>query len=266
MTASLRFGLAACVALLAHAACEYPEFHYRGDGTGSTSMSSATGGAGGSTSSSSSMATGGEGGATDCELGVLGVCGGEQKCTVNPATKAIGCDTAGPFAAWHKCDSDADCKDGTWCDAPFKVCKPLCKGAADCNFQAQGTCIDAVSANGQPIHPGVLKHCVPNCDPKTGAPCDTANSVTCLLRDTDFDCAKSAGKVAGETCSDSSECKAGSTCITVNDSAVCSRWCADPGLLKLPHPDCGGFDAPVCYGLTQSIMYKGVEYGACGPI
>ncbi|MSP23688.1 MAG: hypothetical protein EXR75_00695 [Myxococcales bacterium] len=262
MSAIGRFQFVLGVTLAAFVACAYPEFDYRPGGNGPIVSVSTTGGAGGTTTST----TGGAGGVETCELGVFGACGAGQKCTVAPGTGTIGCGGAGPFLAWAKCEADADCVEGTWCDAPFRVCKPLCKSAADCNFLAQGTCIEAVDKTGTKIVHAELKHCVPNCDPRTGLPCDIANDVTCFVRDTDFDCGKSVGLTAGQKCASSLDCVSGTVCVGAESSATCASWCANPKNAKLPHPDCHGFDAPVCRGLTQTIKYLGIEHGVCGPV
>lgn len=247
----------------AFGACAYPEFHYKGESASSSKSSSAvttTGSGGGTTTTTGGggmMATTGGGGMAPCTVGKAGACGAGKKCTVVDAMPT--CGKAGPKAIWQLCATDADCADTLWCDTAFNVCKPFCKDAGDCKFDAQGDCIQAMGADGKPV-PGAM-HCTSNCEPKTVKPC--GDNTNCVLRktatSTSFDCAKSGLVSSGKTCKASADCGPGSLCIDPgNAKLVCSRWCSDPG--NFFSSDCG-FNP--CYGFDPKITYNGKEYGSC---
>jgi hypothetical protein len=250
------------------AACDYPEFHYRGESSGaspktSNTSSSVSGAGDGGTGAqggggSAGVAVGG-GGAGGCEIGGSG-CPAGQKCTVVDITSGtIGCGNAGPKMAWQACNvGDVDCVVGTWCDARSRVCKPLCKSAAGCKFDnVQGECITALDTKGK-VSNAQLMHCVPNCEPKEAKPCDVSGNVTCIRTSDGFDCVKSGGKGGGVKCASSSECAPGYVCVGSAANASCATWCRNPGSFG---GDCGfGF----CIKFDPPIKYMNKEYGSCG--
>jgi hypothetical protein len=74
---------------------------------------------------------GGESGPGPCADGLeRDACGVSSKCTlVAPGQGTDGgtvCGPSGAKMAWDVCATDADCVDGTWCDAFASVCKPWC--------------------------------------------------------------------------------------------------------------------------------------------
>jgi len=255
------------VALLSYVACGFPDFQYETQGGGGTTASGAGGGGhtssgggiGGSGAGSSSNGQAGQGGG-DCALGDIGACGSGSKCTVvDLGSGQVGCGMAGPKQLWQKCGSDGDCADGSWCDLEWLVCKPFCNNVNDCVFGGgdfTGECVAAAQADHTPL-PGSAKTCVPNCDPKTAAPCDTNGSVTCIyVGSGNFDCALSQNLAEGTACGPDSDCAPGLACVGPQGNRYCYAWCSPPGYTG----ECGIW---ACNGLNPKISYEGEEYGVC---
>jgi len=259
LSAGLLFGLGT---LTLFAACGFPDFQYETEGEGGSSSTTGTGGGTGGTitggTGGTSTGQAGEGGTGGCSLYEPGGCEPGQKCTVtDPATGTIGCGLAGLKNLWERCNDDTDCVAGTWCDLVLNVCKPWCQGMTDCSFDGgtyQGECVVARQAN-ETIIPGNPKHCESNCEPISGAPCVTSDSVTCLfVGEGAFDCARSQNHTVGSACDDSQDCAAGLVCV--GSSPECRQWCTPPAFFG-----CGLLD---CTPLNPQIFYAGNEYGACG--
>jgi hypothetical protein len=200
---------------------------------------------------------GGAGGMLMCELGNLGItglCGSTQKCTVlNPATGVVGCNTAGSKPLWQTCSDDSDCVDGSWCDEERKICKPFCKNVDGC-AAFDGECVPALQSDGATPIPGNVKTCISMCNPVTGSPCAITLGVTCaFIFNNQFDCAFTDNLVEGQFCLDQAECGAELGCI----GNFCSLWCSPVGSANAK---CGG---STCGALMPKIFYKGVEHGAC---
>jgi len=233
-------GLGACVQILGD---DYRVAKGSGQGA-ATSTSSGQAGAGG-------VGAGGAGGHAPCELGAPGACGDGMKCTVvDVVTGQIGCGSAGPRPAFARCESDANCVDGTWCDVPAKVCLPICDVESDCTNS--GACIVPGNADNAPI-PN-LNVCFVNCNPVSGAPCDSSfGPVTCLAGTNGSSCWQSLGIVAGQPCNVQEDCAAGAVCI----NKTCTRWCTPLGV------------APQCKTPEQCIdvgvNINGTDYGVCAP-
>ena len=248
----------------AFVACAFPEFHYRGENATSSKASSSvasTGGASGvggkgASSSTGGAGVGGAGGAMGgWQLGKVGACKAGEKCTItNLATGTVGCGKAGPKTVWHTCTEDVDCVDGTWCDVLYSVCKPICGGAGDCQFAMQGDCVPAL--DGKKAQIGKLKICTPNCDPKTAAPCDAMGHVTCIIRGTGTDCAKSGDLGSTQPCKEQQDCAPGYVCI---NGSGCALWCKTPGKFG---GEFGSFG--YCYSFDPKFFYNMKELGSCG--
>jgi hypothetical protein len=271
-TRTVALGLAA----LAFGACSYPDFQYgTSTSTGATSGSSTAGassggGMGGGSSSSGSSSSGDvcmvthKGGGT-CEYlpGSGCGCGGFKKCSVvDDTTGASDCVTVGanPLPAWAKCNGDADCQGGTWCDYRNKTCKTICNGAGDCPKGAQ--CISAKQMDGVTDIPG-LKVCTAHCDPEAASPCGA--NVTCEydLPITEFDCFASNNLMAGVNCTVSAECAAGLVCVKIVNTSQCYPWCHPVDNLK-KNLKCPAANA-YCDPLQVKATYNGIDYGFCGP-
>ncbi len=235
--------------LLLSAACAFPQIGYLDDNGGGVG--------GGSTNSSSSTTTSGNGGAPACVIG-SSQCGDDMKCSVvDLQTGAAGCIVAGNTNWWHPCSLDSDCISGAFCDLARKVCKPFCTTSNDCQFsggQFEGACRELLDQQGNPV-PGGHQLCVPNCDPKTAAPCATSQFATCInIGSGRFDCAETENKTEGSSCTDNAECGGGLTCETGN----CRRWCTPVGM---PSVDCQ--NVANCQALNPPASYDDVPHGAC---
>lgn len=251
---------------LLFAACAFPEFNYLGDdeasgGMGGTaSVVGGFGGGGAPMTTTTTTTAGGEGGGgappLPCEaanLGLTGLCPGNQKCTViDPSTGEVGCATAGSKLIWQLCVDDSDCQDGHFCDLNRNVCKPFCRNGDDCSAFG-GECVFAEQADDGPPIPGGVKTCLSMCDPKTGAPCATTQSGTCIfIESSQFDCARSLGNNFQDTCNEQADCAARLACV----SGYCDRWCAPVGQA---YAGCI-FN---CGSLSPEIYFMGVEQGSC---
>ncbi len=214
-------------------------------------------GSGGATTTTTT-GSGGVGGVGTCTLGDIGACGGGQKCTVvEIASGKIGCGTAGPKMIWQKCTSDGDCADGLWCDQLLQTCKPFCTSAGQCMFDVQGECVAALKPDKQAI-PGNVRHCISNCHPMNGLPCDVNGNVTCVYIGSDgFDCARSEGKLAGSACTGSMNCAPGLVCAGTGNDKKCRKWCTPPTVLNF---DCIPNE---CLPLNPKIVYQTYDMGAC---
>ncbi len=249
--------------LVLFAACAFPDFQFDQEGTGGGSSTSSSGGGTGGThtggTGGSSTGEAGSGGSQSCELYELGGCNSNEKCTiVNVDTGEIGCGLAGTKEIWERCNGDGDCVAGTWCDQLLHVCKPWCQNITECVFDGgtfEGECITARRPDGSDI-PGNPSHCVPNCDPISGAPCVTADSVTCIfIGGGSFDCAHSENHTSGYNCTTSEDCAAGLLC-TGSGIGTCRYWCTPPAFL--------GCGLSNCSPLDPKVFYNAAEYGACG--
>jgi hypothetical protein len=245
-------------AALTLVAC-FPDITYRetdtggggsGNGSGSgghTGGSSGSAGSGGVTTSS-----GGGGGAAPCVLGELGACGGGSKCSVvDTGSGAVGCVAAGDRAAWTRCFSDADCIEGTWCDAFTQVCHPICSGSGDCVGQ-DAECVPAKA--GATAIPG-LKMCTADCHPLNGQPCSDEHGPTSCYYSVEnvyWDCIRTQGFQSGTDCNTYTECARGLVCV---DQDGCTPWCINVGGL------CNVVG--VCVPVNPTVTYHGTEMGIC---
>ena len=234
--------------LLLGAACAFPQIGYLDDEGG---------GVGGNATNSSSATAGGTGGAPACVIG-SSECGGNMKCSVvDLQTGAAGCTVAGNTNWWHPCSLDSDCISGAFCDLQRKVCKPFCTTSNDCKFnndQFQGVCRELLDQQGSVV-PGAHKLCIPNCDPKTAAPCPTSQFSSCInIGSGRFDCAETQNRIEGSSCTDNAECGAGLTC----ESSSCRRWCTPVGMASVDCENVGN-----CQALNPPASYNSVPHGAC---
>jgi hypothetical protein len=246
-------------------ACFFPEITYLGnDASGGAAGMVATGGLGGvgGDPTTTTMGGGGSGGsALMCEvanLGVTGLCGSGQKCTVTDATAGeVGCALAGPKADWETCVDDADCLDGSWCDLQGSVCKPFCQNAAACSASS-GECLRAKQAGSMPEDiPNNVKTCISMCSPLTAVPCGM-QSVTCaFIGNNQFDCVQSANQTIGTSCSEQSDCARTLGCID-SLGLQCEQFCSPIGS---GHANCSFFS---CASIdTPSVTWMGMEIGTC---
>lgn len=272
------------LAVFTFGACSYPDFQYASgssaSGTSATSSTAGSTGAGGlgspstsSSSSSGSGAGGGDAGVVCMPAGHPGTCeylpskpcgcGGTTKCSViDEATGEADCVTIGenPLVAWSRCNSDADCGAGTWCDHYTETCRRICNGVSDCAPNAQ--CVPAKQKDNKTEIPG-LKVCTAHCNPETVAPCGP--SVTCEynLSLSEFDCYASGNLTEGVDCVVAADCEPGLLCVTLNGKTTCEPWCHPPDSMKVNAKCPAGID--VCYPLAQKAVLNGIEYGVCGP-
>ncbi len=254
--------------LLFYSACVFPEITYLTDdetmdATGGTMVVAAggMGGVGGVGGVPATTTTGGGGVGgmpQNCELanlGLTGLCSGNQKCTVtDPAVGTVGCALAGPKATWETCVDDSDCQDGSWCDLEGTVCKPFCRNAGDCS-SFNGECLRATQADGNDI-PNNVKTCIAMCSPLTASPC-SPQSVTCaFIGNNRFDCQQSANVTLGSSCATHADCAATLGCIS-SIGSNCEQFCAPVGQ---PHPNC----LFSCLSFaTPAVTYEGVVIGSC---
>lgn len=234
------------------AACLFPQIDFlpEDDGAG------ATGGAGGVT---------GTGGADNCALGEVTGCADGEKCSVvDMATGDTGCVTAGNKPAWARCEFDADCQAGQWCDGSTEVCHPICQpGNDECNEGPGSKCIAAFGDSDTAI-PN-LGICTSDCDPLTADPCsdDPVALTTCYynIDETYWDCAKTLGLKEGEICTPGPfACERGTGCVgsEMSVEAHCLAWCTPPD-----SPTCD--DGENCNGVNFTITHGSDEIGICAP-
>ncbi len=219
-------------------------------------------GAGGNSATSSSSGTGGMPPA--CLLGDLGGCGVGMKCSViDLASGEVGCTQAGNRQWWSRCSLDADCVEGAFCDPARQVCKPFCSSSNDCIFAAgafEGECLPLTTDTGTAV-PGGHNLCVPNCNPKTAAPCDSNDYVNCIFTGNGrFDCIISDDEVEGSNCQFSSECGAGMVCALPPGAGpgACAKWCTP---VDAPSIDCQNNGQ--CVGFNPAIKYNDTPHGSC---
>ncbi len=189
---------------------------------------------------------------TTATLGKVGICGPEAKCTVlDESDGAVGCAPAGTVPAWSKCQHDAECVDGAWCDHLMQVCKPICHSGLPCG---KGQCLDALDSALQSAIPG-LQTCTAHCHPITGLPCDVSGSVNCVLLSQEFDCGASKDYPEGSPCTLSLDCASGLACLGAA-TTTCRKWCTPPGTT-------GGCIASACNSLLPAVYYDNQSYGLC---
>ena len=250
-------------AALALVAC-FPDISYRedpgGGGSGNAGGNGGDTGGSGGTGGVITTSSGGGGSAPTCTPGDLGTCGNDMKCTVlDPSSGAIGCGQAGPLGRWQRCDGDADCADGLWCDLVLGACKPFCTNLSNCQLDGfNGTCVPLQRTNGSAM-PGGTKACRSNCNPKTGLPCDTSD-LTCVyvVTDTRFDCAKTKKYTEDTDCVSSMDCGVGMLCAETStpNEYTCRNWCTSS------LDDCT-FSNPVCFSINPQISWEGTPMGVC---
>lgn len=247
---------------LVYGACVFPEITYLSDdeASGGAGGAPTTGGGIGGVGGDPTTASGGggSGGMTlECSvanLGITGLCPGNEKCTViDPATGEVGCALKGPKAIWTTCSDDSDCGDGHWCDLQLNVCKPFCRNAADCAAFG-GECLRAPQS-GEPVVdiPNNVKTCISMCSPLTALPCPLTMSVTCaFIGNNQFDCAQSGNQAITSGCGTQADCAPTLGCI----GGSCEQWCSPIGS---GHANC--FFS--CTDLSQQIFYMGMPIGSC---
>ncbi len=189
---------------------------------------------------------------------VRAACAEGAKCTLtSPAegtSAGFECGPRGTIEAWSACEADAECADGTWCDAATGVCKPWCSSRDDCPSDA--ACVSARRGDGTAI--AGLTVCTAHCLP-TAPQARCGADATCVLVTIDDpeprlegDCAAAGDKSAGCLCQEDVDCKAGLRCDV--DDGRCRAWCTIGGT-------CAGGAA--CDAAVET--YAGNSYGQCDP-
>jgi hypothetical protein len=238
-----------------------------GSGSGSTSGSDASssgsgsgsGSSGGSSSSGSGGSSGSSGGACNppagaaCQIDPQCGCPAGEKCsfTTNPGAT---CVTAGGSVAGELCTADTQCATGLACSGG--VCRPYCamSGAlcpAAATGPALGECINDPTVGAQDNL--CLLPCTPspnNCG--TGQTCGlpTINGATYT------NCVSAGSVPAGESCSDQTDCVAGTTCQSVDGEAICVQPCRTT-------MDCSNLSGTACDTTTDGFTVNGMLYGLC---
>ncbi len=262
MTQIVRFIFVGAWIIGAVATCAYPDFQFTNKGKSTTPTPSSTvtnvqtGGSGGTIVTGGTGGMGGFGGAP-CALGLIGVCGDGKKCTVvDENTGLAGCAEAGTRLAWSKCNFDAECVDGTWCDHLLSVCKPLCQNGNECGT---GECLPAVDSSLRIYIPNLLA-CTSYCHPITAEPCDKTNFVTCVYRAETFDCGASKNYAEHTSCQYLLDCGPGLTCVGSGSggagNATCRKWCTPPGFSI-------ACTSLLCNSTTPQVFHAGAQYGVC---
>ncbi|NUP10223.1 MAG: hypothetical protein HOW73_29590 [Polyangiaceae bacterium] len=209
------------------------------------------------TDDSAEGGAGGEAPTNPCAGGLWpDVCGDGLKCTLATPSQGldggITCGPKGSAAAWSVCASDADCADGTWCDASTSVCKPWCTDAGDCPSGA--ACVSARRTDDTPV-PG-LTVCTAHCRPDAPtARCGPgANCVIVSSGSPEGDCAAAGETQAGCPCSKDADCAVGLRCAS---DRTCRAWCSLDEAASCP----GSFTCE-----QPSVAYDGTDFGSCSTL
>jgi hypothetical protein len=213
---------------------------------------------------STATAGGASSGGSGCVPGEPG-CGDGDKCgVVDPATGETACVPAGDHPPWSRCQLDADCVDGSWCDPVMGVCRPYCGPTPAC--AGGGDCVHPLDAKRDPL-PGV-ELCTANCHPQSGSPCDDAHGITtCIMLGHSllgkWDCVASAGTAEGMPCASSVECARGLGCFTdLGVGKSCASWCTPVSPDPFEPFSCKQGKG-LCSATSPKAVHDGKEYGGC---
>jgi hypothetical protein len=156
------------------------------------------------------------------------------------------------------CESFTRCAAGFTCvaqDANTDSCMKFCNTDAQCNGVGARCVIGLLDDAGDPI-PDV-EVCSNSCDPvdQTGCP----SGLGCLPFDMaggDYsDCLDMGTRLDGQSCSDHTDCLAGSLCVNeTGGGSTCHEMC------EVGVSTCG---ALTCLGFVDVILLGGQEVGAC---
>jgi hypothetical protein len=167
-------------------------------------------------------------------------CDSDKKCTAlqSGSTLSLGCGDKGDKAEGDDCATTSsndqptgdDCGNGLAClllasDTTSK-CRRLCPASGTANACPTGeVCILQL--------PGVTGYlfCRPSCKPLEQTGCDPDKKEACYLSNVGAKCLvhPDTPTKIGESCSSSSECEPGSTCLTFSSGNKCLKFCSTSG-------------------------------------
>lgn len=242
-------------------ACSYPEFEFvddEGSGAAPATSTSTTGGGGGGGAGAASTSTGG--GEPACNLLDPNdpTCEAGTKCgVVDVDAGTIGCVEAGTRPPWARCDADAECGAGLYCDPVTSVCRPYCQSANNCP-SSNAKCVDARKAGGALI-PGI-KVCTAHCHPQSAVPCsDSAGPTTCFFNTqlVETDCGATKNFSFEAPCETVLDCRRGALCVADDGETRCREVCSSPG----NQAEC--FLNELCFDTNPKLDYEETTYGIC---
>lgn len=167
-------------------------------------------------------------------------CSSDRKCTAlqEESSLSLGCGEKGDKAEGDECSTTTsndhptgdDCGNGLACilldsDSTSK-CRRLCPTSGTANACPTGeVCILQL--------PGLTGYlfCRPSCKPLEQTGCDTDKKEACYLSNVGAKCLVHPDNPTkiGESCSSSSECEPGSTCLTFTSGNKCLKFCSTSG-------------------------------------
>jgi hypothetical protein len=173
------------------------------------------------------------------------------------------CRAAGNGMEGTSCAFATTCAAGYVCvgDGTNNSCEKYCTSNADCNAP-RGQCVNnLVNSSSMPI-PGATV-CTSNCDPSTAtnALCPsgwTCDLFTAMYKNTTYDiadCRKAGPQALNATCSTTSTCQAGLSCISQGTTMSCKKLCN-----KSANTGC---TTGTCTSFTTPDIIGGTEYGVC---
>ncbi len=160
----------------------------------------------------------------ECDIGTASSCGSGRGCMMIGSSTAgfmTQCFTAGAGTDGTPCTpmTAGECAEGFVCSDSESVCRKWCCSDEDCLGTELQLCLAFSNANGAGI-----------CTPPSG--CILAPQSGCEVGDGCYPiragqtgCAAAGTKNAGDACTATNECAAGSGCIGPEGSGVCRQFC-----------------------------------------
>jgi hypothetical protein len=187
-----------------------------------------------------------------CQIDPACGCPSGQKCSYTST-----CVAAGTAGSGSLCSLETDCAAGVTCAA--SVCKPYCNApGVTCPAAAGGPplglCVQIENENGTPILQD--SYCLLDCtlSPNSCGAGQTCDIVT-INGSRYGNCVAAGTAAAGETCTSTTDCVAGTVCFNTGSGFVCAQPCRTAA-------DCASLTGTSC-DTNMGGLVGGVEYGVC---
>jgi cysteine-rich repeat protein len=168
------------------------------------------------------------------------------------------CRSFGTGVAETACSNSEVCASGYSCvaEGTSKFCRRHCGVDSDCNGTGARCKATLNDAGGQPI--AGIKLCTFTCNPILQTGCPTTLSCYAIgnLALDYTDCALPGTTPEQSSCSERTQCVAGSVCDSTVDGLVCVPYCDRGNVTACP----GG---QLCFQLTEALSIGGVSIGGC---